>query len=393
VILAGRGFGKTRAGAEWIRQQVQEGVAEYIALVAPTAADARDVMVKGESGIIACCRRYGIDAVYKPSLRCVEFGNGAKAFTYSAEEPDRLRGPQHAIGWADEIAAWKYPETLDQLRFGLRLGTAPQLVVTTTPRPIPVIRQLKEEGEDVSSGTIITTGSTFDNAANLPDSFIQALRARYEGTRLGRQELYAEVLDDVEGALWRSAEIERFRVRFPPLSETGEPWLARIVVAVDPAASASASSDATGIVVVGAGFDGHLYILDFDEMRATPLGWGRRALDLYREWRADALVIEKNQGGDMAVQVLRTAISEAGVSPHPRIVPVTATRGKTTRAEPIAALYEQGRVHHVGFLRALEEQMCAFPVATNHDDLVDALVWGATELSPETSRAGLLHIL
>lgn len=393
VLLAGRGFGKTRAGAEWVREQAMAGTSEYIALVAPTAADARDVMVRGESGVLACCRRYGFEAVYKPSLRSIEFVNGVKAFTYSAEEPDRLRGPQHAAAWADEIAAWKYVDTLDQLRMGLRLGDAPRMVVTTTPRPIPTVRRLLADADDPTTGTLVSTGSTFDNAANLPSVFIDALRSRYEGTRLGRQELYAEVLDDVEGALWRLNEIDRARVRLAPKTADGEIHLARIVVAVDPAASANATSDATGIVVAGLGFDGHLYVLDAVELRTTPLGWGRRALDLYRDWRADAVVIERNMGGDMAIQVLKTAMAEMGFAMVPRIIPVTATRGKTTRAEPIAALYEQGRAHHVGYHRALEDQMTAFPVATDHDDLVDALVWAATELSPAAADAGELYIL
>jgi len=373
LFMAGRGAGKTRAGAEWVREQVLRNRDTRIALVAPTAADARDVMVQGESGILACCERYGIKAVYKPSLRRIEFGNGARAFLYSAEEPDRLRGPQHAYAWADEVAAWRYPDTWDQLAFGLRLGQHPQVVATTTPRPTALVRQMLKQSSDGTGDVVVTRGSTFDNADNLAASFLDALRERYEGTRLGRQEIAGELLEDVEGALWSNAMLDASRVRQAP-------DLSRVVVAVDPAATHGDAADYTGIVAAGVDRKGDVYILHAEQVRMSPAGWAGRAWDVFDTYAADRLIYERNQGGEMVEHVLRT-VRRDGALQH-----VTATRGKTTRAEPVAARYEQGRVHHVGYLVDLEQQMTAFPVAADHDDLVDALVWAVTGLTGGRDR-------
>lgn len=373
LFMAGRGAGKTRAGAEWVREQVMRNGAARIALVAPTAADARDVMVQGESGILACCRRYGVYAVYKPSLRRIEFGNGARAFLYSAEEPDRLRGPQHHLAWADEVAAWRYPDTWDQLAFGLRLGDHPQVVATTTPKPVKLIRDLLKQSQDGTGDVAITRGSTYDNASNLAPSFLDALRDRYDGTRLGRQEIAGELLEDVEGALWTNAMLDRTRIRTAP-------ELVRVIVAVDPAATHGADADYTGIVAAGIDRAGEVYILHAEQVRLSPAGWAGRVWDVFDTYHADRVIYERNQGGEMVEHTLRT-VRRDGPLQH-----VTATRGKTTRAEPVAARYEQGRVHHVGYLVDLEQQMTAFPVAADHDDMVDALVWAVTGLTGGRDR-------
>lgn len=361
LLLAGRGFGKSRTGAEWVREQVESGRSRRIALVAPTAADVRDVMIEGESGLLAICPPWNMP-VYESSKRRLTWPNGAIATTYSAEEPDRLRGPQHDAAWCDEVAAWRYPETWDMLMFGLRLGVDPRCVVTTTPKPIPIIRNLLK-----SPTTAITRGSTYENRANLAEAFFEQIVAQYEGTRLGRQELYAEVLDDVEGALWTRALIDQHRVKVAP-------ELKRIVVAIDPAITASDDSDETGIVVAGLGVDNHGYALDDLSLRASPDGWARRAVEAYHARKADRIVAEVNQGGDMVEYTIRT------VDPRASIKKVHAARGKQTRAEPIVALYEQGRIHHVGVLPQLEEQMCNWVPGMDSPDRMDAAVWAFTEL-------------
>jgi len=361
LLLAGRGFGKSRTGAEWVREQVESGRSRRIALVAPTAADVRDVMIEGESGLLAICPPWNMP-VYESSKRRLTWPNGAIATTYSAEEPDRLRGPQHDAAWCDEVAAWRYPETWDMLMFGLRLGVDPRCVVTTTPKPIPIIRNLLK-----NPTTAITRGSTYENRANLAEAFFEQIVAQYEGTRLGRQELYAEVLDDVEGALWTRALIDQHRVKVAP-------ELKRIVVAIDPAITASDDSDETGIVVAGLGVDNHGYALDDLSLRASPDGWARRAVEAYHARKADRIVAEVNQGGDMVEYTIRT------VDPRASIKKVHAARGKQTRAEPIVALYEQGRIHHVGVLPQLEEQMCNWVPGMDSPDRMDAAVWAFTEL-------------
>ena len=370
LILAGRGFGKTRTGAEFIREQVEAGNAKHIALVGPTAADVRDTMVEGESGLLGIYPAHQRPR-YEPSKRRITFHNGAVASAFTADEPDRLRGPNHDLAWADELAAWRYPEAWDMLMFGLRIGKFPRVVVTTTPKPIPIIKRLlaMEDGT-----TFVTRGSTFENAANLAPSFLAEVKARYEGTRLGQQELYAEVLDDVEGSLWNRDMLENNRV-------SQLPEIVRTVVAVDPAAGSKAENAETGIVVVGLGEDGHGYVLDDRSVRGTPNDWGTAAVAAYHANKADRIVAEANQGGDMVSHTLRT------VDPNVPIKLVHASKGKRTRAEPVAALYEQGRVHHLGFHALLEDQLCSWvPDHAVSPDRLDALVWGVTELIVDGAR-------
>ena len=363
TILAGRGWGKTRTGAEAVRAWVGRGY-RRIALVAPTAADARDVMVEGESGLLNIFPNEQ-RPLYEPSKRRVTFANGAQATVYSADEPDRLRGPQHDAAWCDEIAAWRRADDAwSNLMMGLRLGRDPRVVVTTTPRPIPIVRQLA-----TASGTVLTRGRTLDNATNLAPQFLDEILARYQGTRLGRQELDAEILEDTPGAFWSLGVLDRSRV--------GElPELERIVVAVDPAATSGEKSDFTAIVVVGLGkIDRHVYVLEAQAVKETPEGWARKVWDAYDRHGAGRVIAEQNQGGQMIQSVLRQ------VRPTAAVKLIAATKSKSLRAEPIAHLYELGRVHHFGVHRSLEDQMVVFPVAGDHDDLVDALVHGVTELT------------
>lgn len=384
LILAGRGFGKTRTGAETIRKWVcgdtplSPGRYHKIALVAETAPDARDVMVEGPAGLLACHPKE-FRPTYYPSKRSVEWPNGAQAILFNAVEPDQLRGPQFDAAWCDELAKWRYAaETFDQLQFGLRLGTNPRQVITTTPRPIPVVRRLIND-----QNTVTTRGRTFDNSANLAAPFLRQVEERYGGTRLGRQELEGEILDDIPGALWSRDMIDNSR-------KPEAPELDRIVIAVDPATTSGDESDETGIVAVGVAtdVDGYTrgYVLADISMRGSPEEWARAAVNLYNRFDADRIVAEKNQGGDMVESVLRAV---------DRNVPVTlvhASRGKVVRAEPVSALYEQGRVHHVGRFDKLEDQMCMFSrdadrSAGNSPDRVDALVWGLTSLFDKiTSR-------
>ena len=364
LILAGRGWGKTRTGAEWCRAQVESGTAKRLALVAPTSADARDVMVEGQSGVLAICppdRR----PTYEPSKRRLTWPCGAIATLYSADEPDRLRGPQHDAAWADELAAWRYPEAWDQLQLGLRLGARPRTIVTTTPRPTKIVRALAK-----SERTALVIGSTYDNRANLAPAFLQAIREQYEGTRLGRQELYAEILDDAPGALWARSTIEQARARQAPAG------LERVVVAIDPAATSKASSDETGIVVAARGVDGRGYVLADLSGRYTPDQWARVALRAYTSHRADRIVAEVNNGGEMIGHTIKT------LAPNVPYKAIHASRGKRTRAEPIAALYEQGRVSHVGSFPMLEDQMCTWDASDGSPspDRLDAVVWALSEV-------------
>ncbi|HEY1749584.1 MAG TPA: terminase family protein [Xanthobacteraceae bacterium] len=381
LLLAGRGFGKTRAGAEWVCARAATGSARRIALVAATAADVRDVVVEGESGILAVSPRW-CRPVYEPSRRRISWPNGCIATTFSADEPERLRGPQFDCAWCDEIGAWRYSEAWDMLMLGLRLGTNPQCVVTSTPRPIKLIRDLlAREGKDVA----VSRGTTYENAANLADAFLAQIVRRYEGTRLGRQELNAELLDDVPGALWDRDRIEASRVERPPA-------LRRIVVAIDPAVTSGEDADETGIVVAGMGADGHGYVLEDLSGRYAPIEWARIAVAAYRRHRADRIIAETNNGGEMVEATVRM------VDPNVAFKAVHASRGKFTRAEPVSALYEQGRVHHVGGLSCLEDQMCSFTPDLDRDraksspDRVDALVWAFTELMVEgTAQAWIDH--
>ena len=372
LLLAGRGFGKTRTLAEWVCDQAASGQASRIALVAATAADARDVLVEGESGILAVappwCR-----PIYEPSKRRLTWPNGVIATTFSAEEPDRLRGPQHDAAVCDELASWSHPETWDMLQFGLRLGRKPRCLIATTPRPTKLLRELlAREGHDV----VVTRGSSYDNKANLAPAFFAQIVKKYEGTRLGRQELNAELLEDTPGALWSQGLIDGTRI-------SAAPELTRIVVAIDPAATSGEDADETGVVVVGQDKDGQGYVLADCSGRYTPIEWARIAISAYRTHHADRIVAERNNGGDMVEATLRM------VDQNVPVTTVWASRGKVTRAEPISALYEQGRMHHVGTFPQLEDQLTNFTsdfdreAAGYSPDRLDAMVWAATELLVE----------
>lgn len=371
VILAGRGWGKTRTGAEDVAWSGMSNPGWRIAVVAPTAADARDTCIEGDSGLLKVLPREAVQTWHR-SLGELILVNGTRYKTFSAEEPERLRGPQHNRAWADELAAWRYPEAWDQLMFGLRLGQHPQAVVTTTPKPTPLVKALV-----AAKTSHVTRGSTFDNAANLAPSALQMLKEKYEGTRLGRQELHAEILGDLPGALWSLASLDAYRIRQAP--EMG-----RIVVAVDPAITATESADEHGLVVCGLAADKRGIVLEDASISGSPHEWARRAVSLYRSWSADCIVIEVNQGGDMVAHTIRT------IDPNVKIKEVRASRGKHVRAEPIAALYEQGRVAHVGAFPELENQMTQMTTAgfegEGSPDRVDALVWAMTELFPSMTQ-------
>jgi predicted phage terminase large subunit-like protein len=367
LLLSGRGFGKSRVGAEWIRKRVESNKAKRIALIAETAADVRDVMVEGESGLLTISPPW-FKPVYEPSKRRLTWPNGAVATTFSGEEPDQLRGPQFDTAWVDELAKYMYPQdTWDNLEFGLRLGDDPRACVTTTPRPIQIIRDMLDDPM-----VTVTTGSTYENLSNLAATFIKRVVKKYEGTRLGRQELHAEVLSDTPGALWSYDLIETTRVKVRP-SE-----LVRIVVAVDPAITNTEESDETGIVVCGKDEKGHGYVLKDASGRYSPGEWGAKAVQLFHEFKADRIVAENNQGGDMVEHVVKTTdrtISYRGVS---------ASRGKIARAEPVAALMEQGKIHHVGSLARLEDQMTSYTGERKKGepspDRMDAMVWAFFDL-------------
>ena len=369
MYLAGRGAGKTRSGAEWVRDiAMKHGRGCRIALVAPTAADVRDVMIEGESGLLAV-HPDGDRPTYYPSKRKVAWPNGAVAFCYSAEKPERFRGPQHHFCWADELAAWKYLKTSwDLLELGLRLGEQPQMFITTTPRPLPIIKEL---AKTVDGSVVLRQGTTYDNRENLPKRFFDRIVKRYEGTRLGRQEIEGHILDDNPGALWSLDAIDALRVDRPPT-------LTRIVVAIDPAVSANEGSNETGVVVVGKDAIDHGYLLEDLSGVYAANDWAKVAIAAYHRWQADRIIGEVNNGGDLIEAVLRS--NDANI-PYSS---VRASRGKVTRAEPVAALTEQGRSHHVGAFPQLEDQLTLFMpdgwLGEGSPDRGDAYVWGMTEL-------------
>lgn len=374
LILAGRGFGKTRTGAEDVADYAMWNDGVRVAVVAPTAADARDTCVEGESGLLACIPHECIEG-WNRSLGELILTNGSRFKLFSAEEPSRLRGPQHHRAWCDEISSWQYPDAWDQLMFGLRLGDDPRVVATTTPKPTKLMRELlARRDRDV----LITHGRTMDNAANLPQAALDNLIARYAGTRLGRQELDAEMLDDTPGALWKRSDIDAYRVNAMPA-------MRRIVIAIDPAVSTKEGSDETGIVAAGIGEDGYYYVVSDKSSQYTPNQWATVAINEYKLLMADRIIGEQNNGGDMVENNIRMADPEVSYKS------VYATKGKAVRAEPVAALYEQGRVRHVGSMPILEDQMCNF--TTDYDrakmhyspDRLDALVWALTELAIEVS--------
>ncbi len=368
LVLGGRGAGKTRAGAEWVRQVAQADGSARIALIAETEHEAREVMVEGVSGVLAV-HAGNERPQWIPSRRRIEWKNGAVAQIFSAEEPESLRGPQFSAAWMDELAKWRHAEaTYDMLQFGLRLGERPRQVVTTTPRPITLLQRLMKDRR-----TAVTHAETRANAFNLAPDFLDTVVRRYRGTRLGRQEIEGEIIEQRADALWKRGQIEACRV-------AAAPGLQRVVVAVDPPGSARPGADACGLVAAGRAEDGVFYVLA-DESAAglSPHGWATKAIALWRRLTADALVAEANFGGDM----VRAVIAEAD-----RTVPVMlvrATRGKYLRAEPVAQLYEQGRVRHAGVFAALEDEMCDFGLdglsSGRSPDRLDALVWAVTALS------------
>jgi phage terminase large subunit-like protein len=371
LMMGGRGAGKTRAGAEWVRgmalghPRFTAAPVGRIALVGETLADVRDVMIEGVSGILSVHARHE-RPVWRPSRRQIEWTNGARAQAFSSEDPESLRGPQHAAAWCDEAAKWKHAEaTWDMLQFGLRLGERPRQVVTTTPRPVPLLRRLLD-----ADGTVVSRARTADNAAHLAIGFMERMAAQYGGTHLGRQELDGELIEDRSDALWQRDAIEQLRV-------DRAPELARIVVAVDP--PATRRSGVCGIVAAGVGKDGVGYVLADATLREVrPAEWAARAVALYRRLDADALVAEVNKGGDMVAAVIREV--DAGVP----VKEARAVRGKYLRAEPVSALYAQGRVRHAGAFPELEDEMCDFGTdglsAGRSPDRVDALVWAITAL-------------
>lgn len=387
LVLAGRGWGKTRVGAETVRVWARSY--KRVNLVAATADDARDIMVEGESGLLAVCPR-AERPTYRPSKSRLEWPSGCHSLIFTADEPERLRGKQHEKIWADELCAWRYPEAWDQAMLGLRIGNNPQVVVTTTPRPTPIIRELI-----ATEGWVVTRGTTYDNRPNLAPKFFAKVITKYEGTRLGRQELNAEVLDDNPRALWQRDNIDRHRVNEAP-SE-----MSRVVVGLDPnvknrdrveLAKSSDVLDEAGVVTAGiaTNSDGiaHFYILGDYSLDEGPNEWGKAAVKAYRDHKADRIIGEVNNGGDMVEATIRA------VDQNVSYKSVTASRGKAIRAEPIAALYEQGRVHHVGSFGALEDEMCNFdPITTTKSpNRMDALVWALTELSADEST-GFLDFL
>ncbi len=385
LILAGRFWGKTFTGANTIREEVESGRSKRIALVGETSADGKDVLVNGESGILAVSPPWDMPVFTagnsngRPKLK---WSNGAIATLYDAREPDQLRGPQHDFVWFDELAKFRYAEAVfEQAMLGLRLGDHPRWMATTTPRPISLIRRLL-----VQPAVKITRGPTSANKANIVGAYQRTID-RLRGTRLGRQELDAEILDDIPGALWSRRSLDEARI-------DRAPQLVRIVVGVDPAASSGETANENGIIVAGIDAQNKAYVLEDWSLRGSPDEWARKAVAAYRKHSADSLIAECNQGGEMVSQVIKS------VADIP-VKLVRATRGKYVRAEPISALYEQGRVHHVGVLPELEDQMIAFTPERAADrsdgyspDRVDALVWALTELFPDitTPNAGTSHI-
>lgn len=384
LYLAGRGSGKTRSGSEWIKEQVEKGDARFIALVSQSAADARDVMVEGESGILSVYPD-GKKPKYEPSKRRIVWPNGAQATIYTAEDPDQLRGPSHDTAWADEIAAFRHLDDLwSNLMLGLRLGKS-RCFISTTPRGIKFIRGLIVRAinldpqkelqtqevypEDRVKDVFVTKGSTYDNKDNLSQTFMNQIITQYEGTRLGRQELLAEILQDVEGALWNREILDKNREPEINLED-----LVRIIVAIDPTVAKAENATETGIIVMGKHRNGHGYAISDRSLTASPDGWAKAAVQAYESYEADKIVAEKNNGGEMVSLTIRTVDAS---------VPVTlvwASRGKLTRAEPVAALDEQGKLHIVGTMPKLEDELCIYDGEGDSPNRLDAYVWAATEL-------------
>jgi phage terminase large subunit-like protein len=379
--LGGRGAGKTRCGAEWVRAMAL-GISPYadrahrrIALVGESWQDAREVMVEGESGILNTSPQ-AERPLWTVSRRRLEWSNGAVAQVFSADEPESLRGPQFEAAWCDELAKWRYADAaFDTLQFGLRLGARPRQLITTTPRPLPLIKRLL-----VDPRTRVTRAPTQANRDYLSPAFLDAVVGRYAGTRMGRQELDGELIEDRPDALWSRALIETCRVVEPPA-------LSRIVVAIDPPGTSRKGADACGIVAVGRAESGWFYVLeDASAAGLSPSAWASKAVALYRQLNANNIVAEVNMGGEMVRAVLRE------VDHTVPLKEVHATRGKYLRAEPVAALYEQGKVKHVGCFPLLEDEMCDFGVeglsSGRSPDRLDAMVWGITSLMSSFTSGG-----
>ncbi len=375
VVDAGRGFGKTRTGAETVREWAQNPK-ERILLIAPTAADVREVMLEGPSGLLNCyptARRPD----YNPSRHLLRFPSGAIGFTRSADEPERLRGPQFTKFWADEMCAWRFaPEAWQQIMFGFRLKDAAlKGIITTTPKPIPVFKDLLK-----NAATVVTHGSSYENRDNLSDAFFEQVIKPYEGTRIGRQEINAELLEDTPGALWTRIMIDATRIAPETIH-----WelIQRIVIAVDPAVTSNEKSDETGIAVVALAKSGHCIVLADLSGRYTVADWAIKAVNAFRQYRADRIVGEVNNGGDLVERNLRV------VDPSVPFRAVRASRGKMTRAEPVSAMYERQMVHHAGCFSDLEDEMCTWVPGMASPSRMDAMVWGVTELAVDPEPAYL----
>lgn len=417
IINAGRGFGKTRIGAEAVRYHVSKLGYRAVGLVAPTAADARDTMIDGKGGSSLIEISHPSEKLnYYPTKRKLIWGNGAVGNSYSAEEPERLRGPQHDLIWSDEFASWaNIDQTLDMALFGLRLGKNPRHIITTTPKPLPLLRTLLADAVpavhmqdgDVAD-VVYTTGSTMDNADNLAPQFLETLRKKYEGTRLGRQEIYAEILDDNPNALFKQDNIDKNRVEWvagsirrganvqfkyvlPQGAERPQTFwsaLREVVIAVDPAMSSATSSDETGILVMATDDHGSVFVLEDASGILSPNDWAVKVLRLHQKYDADAVVAEVNQGGDLVEHVIRTAEKEMGMG-RVNYRKLRASKGKFSRAEPVGALEEQGRIHHVGDMPKLEDQLVTFqPGQSSSPDRLDAYVWGVHHLIIQKEKKG-----
>lgn len=386
VVQAGRGFGKTRTGAEAVREWAQNPN-ERILMIAPTADDVRSTMIEGPSGLLNCYPPHE-KPEHNPSRHLVRFQSGAIGITRSADEPERLRGPQFTKFWADELCAWNYPQQAwDQIMFGFRLKVKQlQGVITTTPKPLKVFKELVK-----NANTVVTRGSSYDNRDNLSSQYYKAVILPYEGTRLGRQEITAELIEDIEGALWTRQLIEACRI-----AELGKIELVRIVVAIDPAVSSAEDASETGIVVVGLGMNGHCYVLKDLSLQGTPAQWALTALGAFGSYQADRILGEVNNGGELVEANLRAQVSARGL--NPMALPyraVHASRGKAVRAEPVAALYERGMVHHVGGdFEKLEDQMCGWVpgMGMKSPDRMDALVWAIYDLVVAPMSQGIVTV-
>lgn len=381
LVLAGRGFGKTRTGAEWVRSlmcgatPLTGGKHSHIAIIAETAKDARDVMVgdgRIEGSGILQVHPKDFRPLYEPSKRRLTWPNGCVASIYNGSEPDQLRGPEHGAAWCDEIAKWAFAQDAwDQLQFTLRNGVSPQVLISTTPRPIKLLKSIIK-----NPGTVLTVASTLENASNLAPQFLTEIQRQYAGTRLGRQEIDAQMLDDDPGAMWSRELIDRARIQHENL-----PQLKRVVVAIDPSTTSGENADETGIIAAGVDHRDHAYILADESGVMAPNEWARKAIRLYDKFGADKIIGETNNGGDMIENTIRA------LAPNISYRGVHASRGKVLRAEPVAMLYERepGLVHHVGAFQKLEDQMCLFNVdydrsKSGSPDRLDALVWALTEL-------------